>query len=411
MSIAEFSSIRSAVVKAYPSEMFGQHKVICQLNTNTNKYSLFEKGAIPPGYTRLTLSEINSLVQKQISDTSFTGSMHFADAMEYMGHQKMRQSFSCFPGSIKWFFVCLANWLSGNGFQTTADHAKDLSTQIIDIAKAKNPYDYRARIFQETVKAYKYGYSKGESIIAIDNEAMLKGTEKFGADTVGGMPPLPPLDPSKKHKTKFLVSKEDTFNVMLRYAKAGEKPVGINMANQHHPGGGVISGCPAQEEALCRRSNHYLGLEGQTYPLPDFGGIYCPNVTVFREDETRGYAFMDKPEKVNLVAIAAYDLRGKETDPEKLKNDADYMNGTREKIRNTLRIMAIKEHGVLVPGALGCGAFQNPPTLVASLFQEVFKEPEFDGRFKIVDFAILCQYQKDEANVAAFQTICEHLSQ
>ena len=76
-----------------------------------------------------------------------------------------------------------------------------------------------------------------------------------------------------------------------------------------------------------------------------------------------------------------------------------------------LREMAGKGHTNLVLGALGCGAFQNPPELVARLFKEVFQEEEFKGRFESVDFAILkASYDQDNRNVTAFQNMCEELS-
>ena len=39
--------------------------------------------------------------------------------------------------------------------------------------------------------------------------------------------------------------------------------------------------------------------------------------------------------------------------------------------------------------ALGCGAFANPPADVALVFHEVLSEPEFNGAFKQIVFAIL----------------------
>lgn len=52
---------------------------------------------------------------------------------------------------------------------------------------------------------------------------------------------------------------------------------------------------------------------------------------------------------------------------------------TREKIRVVLRIAALKGHRKLVLGAMGCGAFGNPPKEVAECFLEVLQEEEFQG--------------------------------
>ena len=46
-------------------------------------------------------------------------------------------------------------------------------------------------------------------------------------------------------------------------------------------------------------------------------------------------------------------------------------------------------HDSLVLGALGCGAFCNPPSHIAKLFHEVFEEPEFKNKYRLISFAIL----------------------
>jgi len=43
----------------------------------------------------------------------------------------------------------------------------------------------------------------------------------------------------------------------------------------------------------------------------------------------------------------------------------------------------------LVLGALGCGAFLNPPETVAACFEEVLLEPHFNGFFRNVIFAVM----------------------
>lgn len=49
----------------------------------------------------------------------------------------------------------------------------------------------------------------------------------------------------------------------------------------------------------------------------------------------------------------------------------------KNKIRTIFRIGLIHGHDSLVLGALGCGAFRNPPRHVAQLFHEVMEELEF----------------------------------
>ncbi len=279
----------------------------------------------------------------------------------------------------------------------------------------------KAAVFQATQQTYKVGcYMNAHGVRCdFDNSKMIEGTQ------IVRWPQ--PINKDGSYKTQFCVKEDDTLNVLLKlsakYKDRGLIPAGINMANGHHPGGGVERGCSAQEEEICRRSNHYLGLTTQNYPLEPCSVIYCPDVVVFREDEKQDYAFMDSPRSTALVAVAALDLRegsedrknlnlpavGNLTDDE-LSQNKNYTELTKTKIRHTLNAMYSNGHVHIVLGALGCGAFQNPPQVVARLFADVFKEKEFAGAFQEVHFAILRLSNKDQANIDAFNQICKELN-
>ena len=66
----------------------------------------------------------------------------------------------------------------------------------------------------------------------------------------------------------------------------------------------------------------------------------------------------------------------------------------------------------LVLGAFGCGAFGNPPQLVAAKFAEALSSPEFRGAFGTVVFAILGATASDTGNLASFHDmlgrLCRH---
>ena len=59
------------------------------------------------------------------------------------------------------------------------------------------------------------------------------------------------------------------------------------------------------------------------------------------------------------------------------------------KIRQTLRIAVKGGQDYLVLGALGCGAFRNPPGLVARTFLKVLQEEEWKGWFAGLVFAVM----------------------
>ena len=68
--------------------------------------------------------------------------------------------------------------------------------------------------------------------------------------------------------------------------------------------------------------------------------------------------------------------------------------------RHMLRIAAANGDEILVLGAFGCGAFQNKSEIVARAYKEVL--PEFDGYFKLIEFAVYCS-PRDENNYEAFK--------
>jgi uncharacterized protein (TIGR02452 family) len=282
------------------------------------------------------------------------------------------------------------------------DNARELSMP-------SDPYRFRARVFQETLDTCNKGYyTYGTNRVIIDNKPMLDSSFSGVVTSIG---------PGAR-RTKFSVVENDTLNELLRLRASGTEPVGINMANARRPGGGVVHGASAQEESLCRRSNLYLALQAQRYPLQDSHVIYTPHVKVFRNDEAHGFSFMEQPQEVALVSVAAFDLSSGSEDLTKLKlrsssidelkSNIDYISGTKAKIRNTLRTMAGHTHIVL--GALGCGAFKNPPELMAQLFEAVLNEPEFHGHFEEVRFAILKLSPSDQANIEAFSKACANLN-
>lgn len=212
-------------------------------------------------------------------------------------------------------------------------------------------------------------------------------------------------EPPVENGTLFTVANEDCVESFKALLRSGYHPALLNMASASHPGGGVENGSGAQEEQLCRRSTLLLSLyqfkrdkaraypqlhipnQRKQYPLhPHFGGIYSPDVIFFREAEGRNYRLSDNPFRASVISVAGV------AHPPLDKNGLMFpreQEQTKDKIRTILRIAMEHCHDALVLGALGCGAFGNPPAQVAKLFHEVFEEAEFKNQFKKVVFAIL----------------------
>ena len=67
------------------------------------------------------------------------------------------------------------------------------------------------------------------------------------------------------------------------------------------------------------------------------------------------------------------------------------------------RILTIaKNNGAegIILGAFGCGAFQNPPQIVAEGMLEAVKQHIYD--FKVIEFAVYCS-PKDSQNYHVFR--------
>ncbi|CAF2765048.1 unnamed protein product [Rotaria sp. Silwood2] len=237
--------------------------------------------------------------------------------------------------------------------------------------------------------------------------------------------------------TSVKVIDEDCLIIYQKLASEGYRPLLLNMANATSPGGGYRKGDGAQEENLFRRSDYYQSLDSEVadsnrcerfyctdkcamkpvasyaslYPMEEFGAIYTSGITVFRQTESKGYAYMDEPlYNVCSIAMAAY------REPELRNNNTilanKYAAGTYKKIENIFAIAHHHKHDCLVLSALGCGAFKNPPKHVASLFKAVIQK--YAGFFKMICFAIVDDHNtghriNPDGNLLPFQEILDNL--
>ena len=204
-------------------------------------------------------------------------------------------------------------------------------------------------------------------------------------------------------------------NIDCLYAGAqlkeqGYNPAVLNMASRRNPGGGVVTGAGAQEETLFRRTNlfrslyqfaPFAGMYGiktshHQYPLDrNFGGIYTPDAVYFRESEQKGYALMDNPVSLSFITVAGMNRPDLTADG----MIADHhVEPIKNKIRTIFRIGLAHGHDSLVLGALGCGAFRNPPRHVARLFHELMDELEFKNKYRRIVFAILDDHNAHQSH-------------
>ena len=123
------------------------------------------------------------------------------------------------------------------------------------------------------------------------------------------------------------------------------------------------------------------------YPLDrNYGGIYTPDATIFRGTEQMGYPLLEKPFQMSFIAVAGIN-RPTLASPEQIV--PELIEPVKNKMRTIFRIGLLHNHDSLVLGALGCGAFRNPPAHIARLFHEVMEEEELKNKYKLLVFAIL----------------------
>ena len=173
---------------------------------------------------------------------------------------------------------------------------------------------------------------------------------------------------NRYEKTEFKVLAQDCLAVAKTFVEQNDGKVAVlNMANRKNPGGGVYGGAGAQEEYCFRCSDYFRSL----YQFVDYGIEYG----VERE-------WLTEP----MVA------------------------GTKNKIRTILNIAIDNEIDILVLGAIGCGAFNNPPHHVALLFKEIFAEPAYVHAFKKVVFAIKKDHNSRNTDLAKIFEEVFHLN-
>lgn len=214
---------------------------------------------------------------------------------------------------------------------------------------------------------------------------------------------LPKLSPRPAQRTNIEVVEKDCLRVAVDCG--WDEVCVLNMANRNTPGGGVLAGCGAQEEYLFRCSDYFLSLyrfharvgsgfgvnqEEEQYPLDrNYGAVFSRGVRVFRGPEEEGYPLLERPRIVNMIALPA--INGPALVPScngEMRLRDDMAAGTLNKLRTLFRVAAYNGQRKLVLGALGCGAFRNPPRHMAEIFRQVLDEGEFAGAFSDIVFAI-----------------------
>lgn len=227
---------------------------------------------------------------------------------------------------------------------------------------------------------------------------------------------------------KVTVSDRRSFEAAERLHKADpdSRIAVLNFASATNPGGGVKKGSSAQEESLCRISTLFPCLDTEVLHREFYQMhrnrhdvrytdtcIYLPDIIVFKSD-TDVPQMLPEGEwfRADVLTCAAPNLRIK---PYNSMNpgsgqaahlsDAEIQDLHERRGKHLLEIAAANGDNIVVLGAFGCGAFQNPPEIVAKAYRKIL--PIFSECFREVHFAVFCG--KDRTNFNVFADILKDL--
>lgn len=144
-------------------------------------------------------------------------------------------------------------------------------------------------------------------------------------------------------------------------------------------------------------------------PLHNDDAIYTPNVVVFQSDtQYPRLLSKDKWYNVNVITSAAPNLRDKPSNAMNMNDGViraeisriELLTLLEKRIHRIFEIAAIKGNEVIILGAFGCGAFSNPPDVVAEAMKREIEK--FRNYFETIEMAVYCP-RYDDTNYQVFK--------
>ena len=125
--------------------------------------------------------------------------------------------------------------------------------------------------------------------------------------------------------------------------------------------------------------------------------LYTPGVVVFKTDTSAPERMEEKDwYQVDIITCAAPNLRKKPSNamnpsagnaPVKISEKALY-ELQMQRLERVFQAAASNGAEVLILGAFGCGAFCNPPRIVARAFRSV--QEKYASYFETIEYAVFC---------------------
>lgn len=234
--------------------------------------------------------------------------------------------------------------------------------------------------------------------------------------------PIPEAESEWERDAEIIVSDKRTLEAAKAYK--GKKTCVLNFAAATRPGGGVLGGSGAQEESICRCSTLYPCLDtpdmwnsfynphrAARTQLYNDDMIYSPDVMVIKTDTSEPERLEEKDwYPVNVITCAAPNLRWghhfEEMEAAEITEE-ELRVLLESRIRRIFREAAAEGNEVLILGAFGCGAFHNPPVLVADVFRQMTEE--YRRYFETIEYAVF-HVGKESENYLAFKEAFETMT-
>ncbi|KAJ2833420.1 hypothetical protein GGI24_000862 [Coemansia furcata] len=188
-------------------------------------------------------------------------------------------------------------------------------------------------------------------------------------------------------------------------------PAVLVFGSKGTPGGGYKRGAGSQEEELVRRSSLLHNLEDPyaldpqrdwSYPLPEFGGVYSPDVAVIRDSESEGYGFREEATYLSFINVAPYlNVHVDEVNHYGRKATRiieDTARSYRRKMEVILNIARDQGHQSIVLGAFGCNGPLTVTQQMAQMWKEVIETSPYAFREFFDDIAFALPASADKSS-------------
>ena len=262
-----------------------------------------------------------------------------------------------------------------------------------------NDRDELVRIFRDTMERCEKDSTLSAAVEnSLKGQYLLKDGENIAVDAA---PYDKPAD--------LTVSMRRTIEAAEHYKNS--KVCVLNFASSKNPGGGVARGARAQEESICRITTLYPCLsademmEGFYFPhrtefsdtLYNDDLIFTPQVFCIKTD-TAVPVMRDSKEwfAVDVITCASPNLSAY------TRVSDEQLEIIQLKRLERVFVTAIKEGAeTFILGAFGCGAFRNPPEVVARVMKALCDK--YSHYFKTIEFAVFCT----KRNTRNYEVFCE----